>query len=640
MGQQSLLMTLANVAPWAPEPTWPIANQSVAPPQSTPVPVSHIQPQGVWDIDAVSRDASDTEPLLEDSIEAEVASQHPGQKIDPEVLDTNDPICLYNARGKRSGVGVLPTGGRCVHRIGEDANAIGAAQGSCMPKQAMQDHGGGPQEGVRCSYRGSQVVKHGQPPVYQAALIRDLPECPSIALRTELGTVTQLLVKLAELNARAQGRSIASLVVARRQLWLSQARVQETDKVPLLDAPVSPEHTFGPAVEEMLQRSIKECEASQQMAALIRDLPECPSIALRTELGTVTQLLVKLAELNARAQGRSIASLVVARRQLWLSQARVQETDKVPLLDAPVSPEHTFGPAVEEMLQRSIKECEASQQMVRMWPNKPFQPKRQQDHQWLRTPPQQQAQPRGGAVHLGGPGLCPCNFSQGFGLYYARGKRSGVGVIPTGGRCVHRVGEDANAIGAAQGSCMPKQAMQDHGGGPQEGVRCSHRGSQVVKHGQPPVYQAALIRDLPECPSIALRTELGTVTQLLVKLAELNARAQGRSIASLVVARRQLWLSQARVQETDKVPLLDAPVSPEHTFGPAVEEMLQRSIKECEASQQMVRMWPNKPFQPKRQQDHQWLRTPPQQQAQPRGNRTSPSGASTRGQPAARRVVP
>lgn len=51
---------------------------------------------------------------------------------------------------------------------------------------------------------------------------------------------------------------------------------------------------------------------------------------------------MKLAQLNARAQGRSIASLVVARRQLWLSQARVQELDKAQLLDAPISPGHTF----------------------------------------------------------------------------------------------------------------------------------------------------------------------------------------------------------------------------------------------------------------------------------------------------------
>ncbi|MGH0124078.1 UNVERIFIED_CONTAM: hypothetical protein FKN15_023635 [Acipenser sinensis] len=127
--------------------------------------------------------------------------------------------------------------------------------------------------------------------------------------------------------------------------------------------------------------------------------------------------------------------------------------------------------------------------------------------------------------------------------------------------------------------------------------------------------------------------ELGTVTQRLVKLAQLNAQAQGRSIVALVVAGRQLWLSQARVQEPDKAPLLDAPITPGHTFGWAVEDMLQRSAKAHEASQRMARMWPNKPFQLKRPQEHQWRRTLPQQQAHPRGNKTSPSSAPACGQP-------
>ncbi|MGH0124317.1 UNVERIFIED_CONTAM: hypothetical protein FKN15_032631 [Acipenser sinensis] len=146
-----------------------------------------------------------------------------------------------------------------------------------------------------------------------------------------------------------------------------------------------------------------------------------------------------------------------------------------------------------------------------------------------------------------------------------------------------------------------------------EAVRLSNIASLLT------VYQAALLRDLPECPSAALRSELGTLSQLLVKLAQLNARAQGRSIASMVVARRQLWLSQARVQEPDKAPLLDDPITPGHTFGPAVEEMLQRSVKAREASLQIAKMWPNKQFQPKRPQEQPWRRTSPQQQAQPRG---------------------
>ncbi|MGH0136884.1 UNVERIFIED_CONTAM: hypothetical protein FKN15_019561 [Acipenser sinensis] len=146
------------------------------------------------------------------------------------------------------------------------------------------------------------------------------------------------------------------------------------------------------------------------------------------------------------------------------------------------------------------------------------------------------------------------------------------------------------------------------------------------------VYQASLVKDLPEHLSVSLRAELALVTQLLVKIAQLNARAQGRSIASLVVARRQLWLSQVRVQDPDKTPLLDAPITTGHTFGPAVEEMLQHSAKAREAFQQMAKMWPHKPFQPKHQQEHQWRRTPQQHQLRPWGAKTSPSSTAARGQ--------
>ncbi|MGH0169632.1 UNVERIFIED_CONTAM: hypothetical protein FKN15_060173 [Acipenser sinensis] len=59
------------------------------------------------------------------------------------------------------------------------------------------------------------------------------------------------------------------LIVARRQLWLSQARVPDADKTALLDMPISPGHTFGTALEEILQRSYWKREASRQVVALL-----------------------------------------------------------------------------------------------------------------------------------------------------------------------------------------------------------------------------------------------------------------------------------------------------------------------------------------------------------------------------------
>ncbi|MGH0124116.1 UNVERIFIED_CONTAM: hypothetical protein FKN15_016129 [Acipenser sinensis] len=84
--------------------------------------------------------------------------------------------------------------------------------------------------------------------------------------------VTKTHLKMAEVQvtrfANADLWSLASLVVARRQLWLSQERVPDVDKAALLDAPISPGHPFGPAVE-ILQRSLREREASWQVAALL-----------------------------------------------------------------------------------------------------------------------------------------------------------------------------------------------------------------------------------------------------------------------------------------------------------------------------------------------------------------------------------
>ncbi|MBN3282524.1 LYN kinase, partial [Polyodon spathula] len=62
------------------------------------------------------------------------------------------------------------------------------------------------------------------------------------------------------------------------------------------------------------------------------------------------------------------ASLIVAWRQLWLSQARVQDTDKSTLLNTPICPGDTFGPVVEEILQCSHKEREAPRQVVSILP--------------------------------------------------------------------------------------------------------------------------------------------------------------------------------------------------------------------------------------------------------------------------------
>ncbi|MGH0124792.1 UNVERIFIED_CONTAM: hypothetical protein FKN15_074493 [Acipenser sinensis] len=85
----------------------------------------------------------------------------------------------------------------------------------------------------------------------------------------ELRLVSSTLLLISGFQGQALCRSLASLVVARRWLWLSQARVPDMDKSALLDASISPGHTFGPAVEEILQHSHREREAPRQVAAML-----------------------------------------------------------------------------------------------------------------------------------------------------------------------------------------------------------------------------------------------------------------------------------------------------------------------------------------------------------------------------------
>ncbi|MGH0141694.1 UNVERIFIED_CONTAM: hypothetical protein FKN15_074733 [Acipenser sinensis] len=98
---------------------------------------------------------------------------------------------------------------------------------------------------------------------YQSVLLQSLSldHRPSPLQLDELSLVSNHLIPLSKYNGQALGRSMAALVVARRQLWLAQARQPDKDNASLLDAPVTPGHTFGPAVDEMLKNSQQALES-------------------------------------------------------------------------------------------------------------------------------------------------------------------------------------------------------------------------------------------------------------------------------------------------------------------------------------------------------------------------------------------
>ncbi|MGH0159567.1 UNVERIFIED_CONTAM: hypothetical protein FKN15_075323 [Acipenser sinensis] len=413
MGQQSLLMTLANVAPRAPElATGPIASQPMVPP-----PVPHGQPQEVeWDADAVSRDASDADPLFEEGTEPEVASQHSGQD-DPEVLDTNDPIWSVVERAAhhlgvdwpaleptRRSLFELPSAPSLQSRMlpaFPDFN-VDAVSRDASDAEPLFEEGTEPEVTSQHSEQDDPEVLDTNDPMWSVVeraarhlgvdwpaleptrrSLFELPSAPSLQSRMlpafpdfikEVQSTWGAPASAPATSRKAlaftmHGASLAGLASFLPVGAAFAALVKAPTLSGLAKDPSCPNRQcriteahlkkgYAAATEAVRLSNVASLLTVYQ-AALIRDLPEFPSVGLRTELGAVAKL----------------SSLVVARRQLWLSQARVQEPDKTPLLDAPISPGHTFGPAVEEMLQRSVKAREASQQLAKMWPSKPFQPR-------------------------------------------------------------------------------------------------------------------------------------------------------------------------------------------------------------------------------------------------------------------------
>ncbi len=90
-----------------------------------------------------------------------------------------------------------------------------------------------------------------------SASLRDLRSVTDLALRTTTST------------AQAIGRSISSLIVLERHLWLTMMEMKEADTVPFLNAPVSSGSLFGPAVEGFAERFVEAQKSSQVMRHLL-----------------------------------------------------------------------------------------------------------------------------------------------------------------------------------------------------------------------------------------------------------------------------------------------------------------------------------------------------------------------------------
>ncbi|MGH0167050.1 UNVERIFIED_CONTAM: hypothetical protein FKN15_052752 [Acipenser sinensis] len=104
---------------------------------------------------------------------------------------------------------------------------------------------------------------------YMDGVLRKDPFPELVAM--ELRLLFSTLLQISGLQGQAIGRSLASLIVAHRQLWLSQPIVH-TDKAMLIETPISPGHNFGPAVEEILQipPGMRDVVAGDRIAPSLR----------------------------------------------------------------------------------------------------------------------------------------------------------------------------------------------------------------------------------------------------------------------------------------------------------------------------------------------------------------------------------
>ncbi len=109
------------------------------------------------------------------------------------------------------------------------------------------------------------------------------------------------------------------------------------------------------------------------------------------------------------------------------------------------------------------------------------------------------------------------------------------------------------------------------------------------------VYQAKLLSAIDESePDPATLRELRSATDLALRATKTTAQAIGRSMASLVVLERHLWLTLMEIKDADKVPFLDAPISPNGLFGPAVEGFAERFTEAQKVSQAMQHFLPKR----------------------------------------------
>ncbi len=117
-------------------------------------------------------------------------------------------------------------------------------------------------------------------PRISAKVLRSMDESnPNPAAFSELRSATDLALRTTKMTAQAIGRSMPSLVVLERYLWLNLTEMKDVDKIPFLDSPTG---LFGPAVEGFAEYFTATQKSSQ---AMWHFLPKCSSSTATSQDG-------------------------------------------------------------------------------------------------------------------------------------------------------------------------------------------------------------------------------------------------------------------------------------------------------------------------------------------------------------------
>ncbi len=90
--------------------------------------------------------------------------------------------------------------------------------------------------------------------IFQAKMLANEGAGLDSASHRDLRSTTEKALRATKATTQAIGRSMSSLIMLERHLWLTVMEMKEADKVPFPDAPVSSGSLFGPAVEGFAER--------------------------------------------------------------------------------------------------------------------------------------------------------------------------------------------------------------------------------------------------------------------------------------------------------------------------------------------------------------------------------------------------